>query len=151
MKGIRLLNQIQEILATKSGRKKRAERLSRVIRDFCSYRWVGFYQVGAEEISVIAWSGPSRPSHPRFPATRGLCGAAAASGSTVIVGDVTKDPRYITTFGSTRSEMIVPIRHPETKEVLGLIDVDSERLDAFSDEDRRLLEMCAAKIAPHWF
>ena len=116
------------------------------IRERGGYRWVGIYEVGSEEISIVAWSGEGPPAFPKFPKGRGLCSAAAASGQTVLVGDVTKDPRYLTTFGSTRSEVIVPIRLA-TGEVVGLIDVESERVDAFTPQDVRVLEARAEAIA----
>ncbi|HEX9687801.1 MAG TPA: GAF domain-containing protein [Thermoanaerobaculia bacterium] len=119
------------------------------IRETGGYRWVGIYAVGREEISVIGWSGPEAPAHPRFPKNRGLCGAAAASGSTVVVRDVAEDPRYLITFGSTRSEIVVPVKRA-TGKVVGLIDVESEKLDAFTSEDRRLLEKFASEVAGLW-
>lgn len=116
------------------------------IRERGGYRWVGIYEVGSEEISIVAWSGEGPPAFPKFPKGRGLCSAAAASGQTVLVGDVTKDPRYLTTFGSTRSEVIVPIKLA-TGEVVGLIDVESERVHAFTPQDVRVLEARAEAIA----
>jgi GAF domain-containing protein len=65
----------------------------------------------------------------------------------VVVGDVTKDPRYLTTFGSTRSEIVVPVCDPEGR-VTGLVDVESESLDAFGEGDRQALEGCARILAP---
>src|SRR6266498_5748466 len=105
------------------------------IRAAGEYRWVGIYAVGRHEISVIGWSGPSAPTHPRFPKDRGLCGAAAASGSTVLTNDVAKDPRYLETLPNTRSEIVVPVKR-SSGEVVALIDVESERTDAFGIEDR---------------
>jgi len=61
-----------------------------------------------------------------------------------VVGDVTEDPRYLTIFGSMRSEIIVPMLHPVTRAVLGLIDVESERVHAFTQDDRALLDKCAS-------
>ena len=119
------------------------------IREAGSYRWVGIYAVGPEEISVIGWSGPAPPAHPRFPRDRGLCGAAAASGKTVVVEDVTKDPRYLKTLDTTRSEMVVPVKR-ENGEVVGLIDVESEHEDAFTPQDLRLLEGYASAVARLW-
>jgi putative methionine-R-sulfoxide reductase with GAF domain len=58
-------------------------------------------------------------------------------------GNRKADPRYLTTFGSTNSEIIVPIKHSENGQVLGTVDVESELLHAFSTEDRALLETCA--------
>jgi GAF domain-containing protein len=124
-------------------------RMADGIREAGSYRWVGIYAVGPEEISVIGWSGPSPPAHPRFPKDRGLCGAAAASGKTVVVEDVTKDPRYLETLDTTRSEMVVPVKR-ENGEVVGLIDVESELEDAFTPQDLRLLEGYASAVARLW-
>lgn len=126
--------------------KQDMKRAADQIRERGGYRWVGIYEVGSEEISIVAWSGERPPAFPKFPKGRGLCGAAAASGQTVLVGDVTKDPRYLTTFGSTRSEVIVPIKLA-TGEIVGLIDVESERVDAFTPQDVRVLEARAEAIA----
>lgn len=120
--------------------------LAEQIRRAGDYRWVGIYAVGTEEISVVGWSGPAPPEHPSFPKDRGICGAAAASGSTVVVEDVTKDPRYIPTLASTRSEMVVPAKGA-AGEVVGLIDVESENVDAFTPLDLRLLEGFAPAVA----
>jgi GAF domain-containing protein len=109
---------------------------------------VGLCDVGADEISALAWSGLEAPAHPRFPRSQGLCGAAIAAGKTVVVDDVTADPRYLTTFGSTKSEIVVPVTIEGA--VVGLIDVESDRSAAFSAADRALLERCAAAIAPLW-
>lgn len=124
-------------------------RLAESIRKAGEYRWVGIYAVGPEEISVIGWSGPAPPAHPRFPKDRGLCGAAAASGRTVVVEDVTKDPRYLKTLDGTRSEMVVPVKR-STGDVVGLIDVESDREDAFTPLDLRLLEGYASVVAGLW-
>jgi L-methionine (R)-S-oxide reductase len=135
-----------EATAGEGDRAVRAARVAAVIRRFGGYRWVGIYDVGSAEISVVGWDGPGPPAHPRFARAQGLCGAAAASGATVVAGDVGSDPRYLTTHASTRSEIVVPVRVGGA--VVGLIDVESERRDAFGAEDQRLLERCAAAIVP---
>ena len=124
-------------------------RIAEAIRKAGDYRWVGIYAVGPEEISVIGWSGPAPPPHPRFPKNRGLCGAAAASGRTVVVEDVTKDPRYLKTLDGTRSEVVVPVKRGDG-DVVGLIDVESDREDAFTPLDLRLLEGYASVVAGLW-
>ena len=129
-------------------RAGRAARVAAAIRGFGGYRWVGIYDVGADAIAVVGWDGLGPPAHPRFPRTHGLCGAAAAAGVAVVVGDVGADPRYLTTHTSTRSEIVVPVH--TGRAVVGLIDVESERPDAFDEGDQRMLERCASLIAPLW-
>lgn len=129
-------------------RAQRAARVADAIRRFGGYRWVGIYDVTTDEIAVIAWDGPAPPAHPRFPRSQGLCGAAAAAGEAVIVGDVAADPRYLTTHMTTRSEIVVPVLAGGV--VVGLIDVESERPHAFADADKQLLTRCAAVIVPLW-
>jgi GAF domain-containing protein len=124
-------------------------RMAESIRKAGDYRWVGIYAVGPQEISVIGWSGPAPPAHPRFPRDRGLCGAAAASGRTIVVEDVAKDPRYLKTLDDTRSEMVVPVKRGNG-DVVGLIDVESDRKDAFTPLDFRLLEGFASVVAGLW-
>ena len=58
-----------------------------------------------------------------------------------------EDPRYLTVFGSTRSEIIVPILDRAGRKVVGTIDVESEEVDAFSEEDRAALGRCATAVA----
>ena len=129
-------------------RQQRAARVAALIRRVGGYRWVGVYDVTADEIAVVGWDGPAPPAHPRFARSSGLCGAAVEAGEAVVVGDVSADPRYLTTHTTTRSEIVVPVSAGST--VVGLIDVESERPDAFAERDRQLLEHCAAVITPLW-
>jgi GAF domain-containing protein len=146
----RLLDELGRVLRSAESREAKAVRIAETIRSAGDYRWVGIYEVSGEEIAVIGWSGPGGPAHPRFPVTQGLSGAAVASGETVMVGDVSKDPRYLTAFGSTRSEIIVPVVDRAGRKVVGTIDVESEQADAFSEEDRTALERCAAAVGELW-
>jgi putative methionine-R-sulfoxide reductase with GAF domain len=143
----RLLNELGRVLQSADGREAKAERISETIRSAGDYRWVGIYEVSGEEIAVIGWSGPGEPAYRRFQITQGLSGTAVSSGEVVVVGDVTTDPRYLTAFGSTRSEIIVPVIEPATWKVVGTIDVESEHKNAFTDADRATLDRCAAAIA----
>ena len=120
------------------------------MRSLGNYRWTGVFGVGKKAVSIIAYSGPGAPAYPTFPITKGLTGAAIREKTTVIVADVRKDPRYLTAFGSTLSEIIVPILDPQSGTVIGTIDVESERADAFSVNDQKLLEECAQASLPLW-
>ncbi|PYX89283.1 MAG: diguanylate cyclase, partial [Acidobacteria bacterium] len=82
--------------------------------------------------------------HTRIPLDQGICGAAAASGKTVIVDDVNSDPRYLACSIETKSEIVVPIY--VNGRVAGELDVDSHFPAAFTPEDRELVEYCASLV-----
>lgn len=80
--------------------------------------------------------------------SEGLIGWVAARGESVLVNDVEADPRYVNHYPdrvSTQSELCVPILIGD--EVAGVLDVQSDRLDAFSEADQRTLETLAVQIA----
>jgi L-methionine (R)-S-oxide reductase len=114
---------------------------------FPHYSWVGIYFVEGDELVLGPWNGPQATDHVRIPVGQGICGAAAASGRTEIVDDVNADPRYLSCFPSTRSEIVVPISFQG--KVVGEIDIDSDEPAAFGQEDRVFLERVATLISPH--
>jgi putative methionine-R-sulfoxide reductase with GAF domain len=146
-------NTLNQILMTASGsndRAVKAKRLAELIQKLGEYRWVGIYDVGPETVSIVGWCGPGAPAHPSFSVTKGLTGSAIESKKAVVVGDVRNDPRYLTAFGSTLSEIIVPVLHPGDGRVVGTVDVESERVNAFSPRDREMIEQCAQAALPLW-
>lgn len=145
-----MLKEITEFLNSSDHRATKAERIAEAIRLGSGYRWVGIYDVGEQEIAVIAWSGKGAPAYPRFPLKQGLSGHAVATRSTVVSNDVTNDPRYLTAFGSTQSEIIVPVIDMDINKVLGTLDVESEAKNAFTDADVRKLEEYARAMLPLW-
>jgi L-methionine (R)-S-oxide reductase len=127
-------------------RDERAQRIADLIRTSTDRRWVGIYEVTPTEVVNLAWSGPAPPAHHRFPAERGLTGAAIKARETVVSNDVARDPRYVTALASTGSELIVPVIVGD--EVVGTLDVEDQSKDAFSDDDRRLFERVAGEMGP---
>jgi GAF domain-containing protein len=108
------------------------------------YSWVGVYLLDSNELVLGPYAGKPSP-HTRIPLGRGICGAAAAEKATIIVDDVNADPRYLACSADTKSEIVVPIM--KDGEVLGEIDVDSDRRAAFGQPDRQMLESVAALLA----
>jgi L-methionine (R)-S-oxide reductase len=110
------------------------------------YNWVGFYMLDRNDADVLVL-GPfhgAPTDHVRILVTEGICGAAVAQGKTVIVDDVSADPRYLSCSIETKSEIVVPIRVRD--KVVGEIDIDSHDLSAFGPDDRTFLEKCARLI-----
>jgi L-methionine (R)-S-oxide reductase len=107
------------------------------------YNWTGFYMldpVDPQTLVLGPFVGDPTP-HVRIPVTQGICGAAVATGETVIVDDVNADPRYLSCSIKTKSEIVVPIyTHGR---VVGEIDIDSHDPAAFTQADKLFLEVVA--------
>jgi L-methionine (R)-S-oxide reductase len=110
------------------------------------YTWVGIYLLEGDELVLGPFLGKPSP-HTRIPLGRGICGATATQKATIIVDDVNADPRYLACSLETQSEIVVPIMDGD--QVLGEIDIDSDRPAAFDENDRRLLEQVASMLAAH--
>jgi putative methionine-R-sulfoxide reductase with GAF domain len=143
-------NSISALLQTSLTRHEKVQKVAQYIKEAGEYRWVGIYDVGAELVSLVAYSGPGAPAFPTFPKSEGLTGAAIRNRASVVVGDVRADPTYLTAFGSTLSEAIIPVLDLHTGTVLGTVDVESEKADAFSHEEVRMIEVCTAICLPLW-
>lgn len=129
--------------------RERCECVCRELRSWdARYNWVGIYWVDGGELVLGPWSGPRATEHVRIPLDRGLCGAAVREGRTIIVDDVSQDPRYLACFLETHSEIVVPIR-AEGK-IIGEIDIDGDAVGAFDDSDREFLEQLADHIGNEW-
>jgi len=146
-----LLDTLRNITAEDSNRANKAKRIVDAIRKEGSWRWVGIYDVDFQRGLVvnIAWSGYSAPSSPAFPITQGLTSRAIAGSRTINVGNVADDSGYMTTFDSTRAEIIVPILGHGDR-VIGTLDVESEHLNAFDVEAQALLEESARVLEEFW-
>jgi putative methionine-R-sulfoxide reductase with GAF domain len=146
------LEELRRVAGGAGERRERAGRAAEWIRATGPHRWVGIYDVlpGVGKVVAVAWNGPSAPAHPEFPLTTGLTGRAIAEQRTVNVGDVASDPRYLVALGDTRSEIIVPVFAEGSRRVIGTLDVESERKDAFAPATQELLERCAEAIRGLW-
>jgi L-methionine (R)-S-oxide reductase len=147
-----LLERLRQIVSDSTPRTERLQRIAALIREAGPYRWVGLYDVNSERAEVIniVWDGPGAPEFPVFPITKGLTASAIVERKAVNVGDVASDSRYLTAFGSSQSEIIVPVFSGDAQKVVGTIDVESEKRDAFSTDVARRLVACADVIRPLW-
>jgi L-methionine (R)-S-oxide reductase len=143
-----ILDRLKAIAVRQNERASRAQQAAECIRLARNFHWVGLYEVTSSEIRAIAWTGTTPPAFPIFPRTQGLNGAAVADGRPVIVNDVRKDLRYLTTFGATRAEAIIPVRAGDR--IVGTVDVESDRVDAFTPDDEQFLQQCAVALVPLW-
>jgi phosphoserine phosphatase RsbU/P len=80
-----------------------------------------------------------------IPLGQGITGAAAESREAIRVLDTSADPRYIATYPEIRSELAAPLIVQDR--VVGVLDVESERIGYFTEDHRRTLTLLAAQIA----
>jgi L-methionine (R)-S-oxide reductase len=108
--------------------------------------WTGFYRV--VEPGQLLRVGPYQGSLGCVDIAfgRGVCGDAAAGGKTVIVPDVEKYPGHITCDSRSKSEIVVPV-FGKQGDLIAVLDVDSDRLNAFDAEDARGLEQIVSRFA----
>lgn len=108
---------------------------------FDHFYWTGFYRVCGERLVVGPYIGTVGCLQIEF--GKGVCGTSAQTRETLIVPDVNQFPGHIACDPNSKSEIVVPVFGPDG-ELLGVLDVDSDRLDAFGEEDRRGLEKIVA-------
>lgn len=140
--------ELRAILGGPLDRVAKARAIAEALQQAGGYHWVGLYDVDAMHIRAIAWTGMVAPAFPTFPRSQGLSGAAVASGQALVVQDVTHDPRWLTTFGTSKAEAIFPVTVHGV--VVGTIDVESERVGAFTKADQKLLARAAKVLQPLW-
>jgi GAF domain-containing protein len=108
---------------------------------FPNFYWTGFYRVCGGHLVVGPYIGTVGCLQIEF--GRGVCGTAAQTGKTIIVPDVNQFPGHIACDPNSKSEIVVPVFAPDGQ-LIAVLDVDSDRLDAFDEEDQRGLEKIVA-------
>ena len=99
--------------------------------------WVGFYLVENEDELVLGpFQGPVACT--RIRKGKGVCGSSWAREEALIVPDVDEFPGHIACASASKSEIVIPLRRGD--EIIGVLDVDSDKLDDFDQIDQEYLE-----------
>jgi L-methionine (R)-S-oxide reductase len=110
------------------------------------YTWVGFYFANHETQTLHLGPYVGAPTdHTEIPFGKGICGQVAVSNQNFVVPDVAAQDNYIACSFTVKSEIVVPL-FVDGKNI-GQIDIDSNVLDPFSDEDERFLEFVNEQVA----
>src|SRR5688572_24989995 len=128
-----LLPQIEALIAGEDDLIANLANIAAVLKEAFGFFWVGFYLKKDDQLVLGPFQGPLACTRIDF--GQGVCGQAFSTQKTVIVPDVDKFPGHIACSSASRSEIVVPIFDP-TGNVLGVLDVDSDRLDDFWEADR---------------
>jgi len=140
-----IIKQIDELVQSKKEREDVLRETVKVLKEnYEHYNWVGIYLLEGDELVLGPYLGKPSP-HTRIRLNKGICGAAASQKKTVNIPDVNADPRYLACSLETRSEIVVPIMRGE--QVFGEVDIDSNKLSAFSKEEQMLLEQVCSILS----
>ena len=132
-----LAQQLQSLLAGEPDPIARMANTAAALQQSFSWLWVGFYRVQNNELVLGPFQGPIACT--RIAYGRGVCGSAWAQNQTLVVEDVDAFPGHIACSSASRSEVVVPL-HDAQGQVIGVLDVDSNELAAFDQDDARGLE-----------
>lgn len=114
-----------------------------VLREAFGFFWAGFYLVKEGQLVLGPFQGPLACTRIDF--GKGVCGHAYSTRQTVVVPDVDEFPGHIACSSAARSEIVVPLFKPDGS-IAGVLDVDSDRPNDFSELDRIGLERIAALL-----
>ena len=111
--------------------------IAAALHETFGFWWTGFYRVAGEELLLGPFQGPVACMH--IPYGKGVCGTAWKRNETVVVPDVEEFPGHIACSSASRSEIVVPVHGPDGA-VTAVLDIDSDRLATFDEEDKVWLE-----------
>ena len=138
-----LLPQIEALMAYESDLVANLANVSSSLHQVFSWWWVGFYWVKENELVLAPFQGPIACTRIAF--GKGVCGTAWKERKTRLVPDVEQFPGHIACSSATKSEIVVPIFN-QNDEVIGVLDVDSERYDVLDEIDVFYLEKISKMI-----
>ncbi|HET7697520.1 MAG TPA: GAF domain-containing protein [Vicinamibacterales bacterium] len=123
-------------------------RIAQAMRRVIDYRTFGIWLIdeSGEELEIKhAVHYGEHTDVRRIPVGEGLVGYAALHGEAVLVADVSQDPRYINVVQDVRSELAIPMLLKDR--CIGVLDLESPELDAFSKRDVEILTLLASQAA----
>lgn len=133
-----VIPQIESLISTESDLIANLANISTALKQAFGFYWVGFYldnKVG--ELVLGPFQGPIACTRIRY--DRGVCGHCFSTKQTVIVPDVDQFPGHIACNSASKSEIVLPLFN-QKNEIFGVLDVDSDSLDDFSEVDKVWLE-----------
>jgi GAF domain-containing protein len=129
--------QAEALLKPEPDEIARMANLTAILHEIPGFFWVGFYFVREEELVLGPFQGPVACS--RFSILKGVCGAAVREKKVQIVPDVDTFPGHIACSSLSKSEIVLPIIDGKGQ-VWAVLDIDSTKLDDFSELDAECLE-----------
>ena len=134
-----LLAQVKAMVKDETDPVANMANVAALIQEAFHFWWTGFYRVIDNQLVLGPFQGPVAWTRIGF--GKGVCGTAWKECKTIVVEDVEQFPGHIACSSESKSEIVVPLYKGE--EVIGVLDIDSERLATFDEIDKEWLEQIA--------
>ena len=138
-----LLAQVKALVKDESDPVANMANVAALIQEAFRFWWTGFYRVIDTQLVLGPFQGPVACTRIGF--GKGVCGTSWKEKKTIVVEDVEQFPGHIACSSESRSEIVVPL--VKCEEVIGVLDIDSERLATFDTTDQLWLEQIAEAVA----
>ena len=138
-----LLSQVKAMVKDESDAVANLANVAALIQEAFHFWWTGFYRVIGEQLVLGPFQGPVACTRIGF--GKGVCGTSWKDKKTIVVEDVELFPGHIACSSESRSEIVVPLFKGE--EVIGVLDIDSEKLATFDAIDKEWLEQIAEVVS----
>ena len=132
-----LLPQIESLLIGETDLVANLANIAAALKEQFAFFWVGFYLVKNDELVLGPFQGPVACT--RIKKGRGVCGTSWNLGESLIVPDVEQFPGHIACSSLSKSEIVLPLK--KNGQVVGILDVDSEKLNHFDKTDEYYLQL----------
>jgi len=121
---------------------------SAYIKEVYGWFWIGFYIVRGEELVLGPFQGSVACY--RIKKGRGVCGTSWLKNTTIVVPDVEDFPGHIACSSLSKSEIVVPLRDTQGN-VRAVLDIDSDHLATFGDQEQEVMEAAARIVEKQVF
>lgn len=132
-----LLPQVEGLISGETDTIANLANIAAVLKEAFGFFWVGFYIKKENQLVLGPFQGPIACTRINF--DKGVCGYCYRTKETVIVPNVDEFPGHIACSSASKSEIVVPVFN-HTGKVVMVLDVDSDELDDFSEDDKEGLE-----------
>jgi L-methionine (R)-S-oxide reductase len=132
---IGLVPQIKGLVTGETNQIANLANIAAALKEQFNFFWVGFYLIEGEQLVLGPFQGPVACTRIQY--GRGVCGTSWKENKTIIVPNVDEFPGHIACSSLSKSEIVIPIY--KNKNIIGILDVDSDELNAFDDIDAQYL------------
>lgn len=131
-----LIPQIKGLIESESDLVANLANVSAALKQGMGFFWVGFYLVKKNELVLGPFQGPVACT--RIQKGKGVCGKVWETGTLLVVDDVYQFPGHIPCSSASQSEIVLPVLHKG--QIIGVMDIDSDKIEDFDDTDVEYLK-----------